>query len=180
MLNQEFKNSILQTLKQDSSLWTRGALNESEFLDKVINLDKNVLDLLLTNEIVKNKFFKNINSKITIFNKDSFILFWQENQTFNSYTRFLNKIGLGYKTNNRFVADNSEVVLNFPFKDCVLKGDQSEEDIKNNNEIFYHEVIAQDEIDRLFEEKALDNFQKIDKIGRHSLSAIKSPPPITV
>lgn len=54
------------------------------------------------------------------------------------YTRFSNKIGL-YSANQEnvgFIKNNSNVVINFPFKDAVLVGGMSREDVKTT-EIFY-------------------------------------------
>jgi adenine-specific DNA-methyltransferase len=44
------------------------------------------------------------------------------------------------------------VVLSFPFKDCVLEGGQSKDDEKRK-EIFFNEVLAKDEINRLLNKK---------------------------
>jgi adenine-specific DNA-methyltransferase len=56
------------------------------------------------------------------------------------------------------------VVLAWPHKDCILEGGQSKDDEKNN-EVFYNEILSRDEIDRLFEPKALTN---IKRYSRHS------------
>ena len=54
----------------------------------------------------------------------------------NSYTKYANRIGL--TDGNRFLKDSSDIVLDFPFKDCVLNGGQSTEEgeeiyFKRNN-----------------------------------------------
>ena len=77
--------------------------------------------------------------------------------------------------------DRSEVVLNFPFKDCVLEGGQRKEDgldtyyeynekkgeyeekQSKRREVFYNEVLAQDEIDSLFSPKAFCNAKRYEK-----------------
>lgn len=76
--------------------------------------------------------------------------------------------------------DRSEVVLNFPFKDCVLEGGQRKEDgldtyfeyddkehgytekKSKRREVFYNEVLARDEIDSLFSPKAFCNAKRYE------------------
>lgn len=82
--------------------------------------------------------------------------------------------------------DRSEVVLNFPFKDCVLEGGQRKEDgldtyfeyddkehgytekKSKRREVFYNEVLARDEIDSLFSPKAFCNAKRYES-GKSSL-----------
>ena len=81
--------------------------------------------------------------------------------------------------------------LDFPFKDCVLEGGQSteegidtyfeysdkvkkyEEKTAKRKEIFFNSVLAQDEIDRLFDEKALAAFKRFNKDGENDVKEIK-------
>lgn len=60
----------------------------------------------------------------------------------------------------------------WPFKDCVLEGGQSKEEEKRE-EIFFNEVLAQDEITQLLEPKVLTNAKRIDKDGEKSLVKFK-------
>lgn len=85
----------------------------------------------------------------------------------DSFTSFKNKIGLTNKQGD-FIASSNEVVLSFPFKDCVLAGGQDKEDSKRD-EIFYNEILGSDDIDRLFDKKVFTNFKRIDKDGEHTL-----------
>lgn len=82
--------------------------------------------------------------------------------------------------------DWSEVVLNFPFKDCILEGGQRKEDgldtyfeydekeqrytekKSKHREVFYNEVLARDEIDSLFSPKAFCNAKRYES-GKSSL-----------
>jgi adenine specific DNA methylase Mod len=48
---------------------------------------------------------------------------------------------------NLNIKEINEMVLFFPFKDCVLEGGQSKDDEKRK-EIFFNEVLAKDEINR--------------------------------
>jgi len=56
----------------------------------------------------------------------------------------------------------------WPFKDCILEGGQSREEDKRE-EIFFNEVLAQDEITQLLEPKVLTNAKRIDKDGEKTL-----------
>ena len=137
-----------------------------------------------------------------------------ENKIDNSYTQFENQIGLS--SNGKFLKDNDDVVLDFPFKDCVLEGGQSTEEgmddyyqwqettyidkldedgnkIKDGRkivkeideeghyelkqakrkEIFFNQVLAHDEIDRLFDDKALVNWKRFTKTGEEKIGEIK-------
>ncbi len=58
-------------------------------------------------------------------------------------------------------------MLNFPYKDCILKGAQSKDEDKSD-EIFFNEILGSDEIDVLFKPKVLQNFELIDSSLRDS------------
>ncbi|EAH6369141.1 site-specific DNA-methyltransferase, partial [Campylobacter jejuni] len=79
-----------------------------------------------------------------------------------SFTSYANKIGLANKTKS-LLKTNNEVVLNFAFKDGIIKGGQSKDEQKTQ-EIFFNEILAYDEIDVLFDKKALQNFELIGEI----------------
>jgi adenine-specific DNA-methyltransferase len=71
--------------------------------------------------------------------------------------KFSNKIGL--TVSNKHLKQIDDVVLSFPFKDCVLEGGQTKEDEKRK-EIFFNEVLAKDEINRLLDKKVIANATK--------------------
>ena len=75
----------------------------------------------------------------------------------DSYTRFRNRIGLNI--DNKFLRERGEVALVWPYKDCVLEGGQTREEEKRK-EIFFNEVLAHDEINRLFDCKVLTNWKR--------------------
>ena len=89
------------------------------------------------------------------------------------YTRFSNKIGL-YSANQEnvgFIKNNSNVVINFPFKDAVLVGGMSREDVKTTEKFLHQEVDSKD-IDTLFEPKVLTNITKFDTNGQSTPESI--------
>ena len=71
---------------------------------------------------------------------------------YDSFTKYRNTIGL--TSEGKYLNYNSDVVLDFPFKDCVLEGGMTREDV-GKDEIFYNNVIARDEIDTLLTSNSL-------------------------
>lgn len=57
------------------------------------------------------------------------------------------------------------------YKDCILEGGQTKEDAKRN-EVFWNEILAPDEINRLIEPKVLTNFKRFDSTGEHNVESI--------
>jgi len=86
----------------------------------------------------------------------------QKNYLNDSYTQYKNKVGL--TIDGKYLKQRNEVALVWPFKDCILEGGQSTEEQKRD-EIFFNEVLAQDEITQLLEPKVLTNAIRIDKDG---------------
>ena len=73
---------------------------------------------------------------VLVFKLQDFRFFLDKHSVNNSYTKYANRIGL--TDGNRFLKDSSDIVLDFPFKDCVLNGGQSTEEgeeiyFKSNN-----------------------------------------------
>lgn len=164
----ELLDILLETLKQDERFVSQDwVLLKNTIREKAENLDDNLISLLLDNEVLREKFFLKIKD-IIVFDNNKFIKFIN-NKAFlpDSYTSFKNKIGLTTEKGD-FIASSNEVILNFPFKDCVLVGWQDKEDAKRD-EIFYNEILGQDDIDRLFDKKVFTNFKRINKDWEHKL-----------
>ncbi|ANE34397.1 type III restriction/modification system, mod subunit [Campylobacter hyointestinalis subsp. lawsonii CCUG 27631] len=127
-----------------------------------ISNDKRILEFLLEKSQYKNEYkerFFQTQYGALIFKKDEFLNFLDLRLLSFSYTSFSNKIGLGV-SEKRFLKNSENVVLNFPFKDCVLKGAQSKDDEKNT-ELFFNNILAKSEIDVLFAPKVLNKFELI-------------------
>lgn len=88
-----------------------------------------------------------------------------------SFTALSNKIGLA--SDDKFIIKDEKVVLNFPFKDGVIKGAQSKDEDKTN-EVFFNDILARDEIDILFSPKALQNFELVTSNLLFDNATIKS------
>lgn len=164
-------DNLKELLQRDERLVSEGELLKNKVIELAIKLDKDLLELLLSDEKMRSVFFVNV-GKTTIFDKDKFIKFISNKQFLSdSYTAFKNKIGL--TSGDTFVSKSEEVVLSWPYKDCVLEGGMTKEDQKRN-EIFYNETLAPDEISRLLDPKVFTNAKRIDKTGECKLDQFKT------
>ncbi len=135
-------------------------------------MNKELLHILLNNPKLKNHFFTDVDG-VLVFDKNKFT--WTiENKEFlpDSYTRFKQKIGL-IDSNERFISSSNDVVLSFPYKDCILEGGQTKEDQKRS-EIFFNETLAPEDVDCLLAPKVFTNIKKYTKDGEESVSSISS------
>ena len=123
-------------------------------------------------ENVKNHFFTNLEDGVLVFKKDVFLQFLNNKEFLpDSYTAYKTKIGLG-TDNGDYISENNDVVLNFPYKDCILEGGQTKEDTKRQ-EVFFNKTLAPNEINRLLDNKVLTNFKRYDKDGEHEVDSIE-------
>lgn len=89
----------------------------------------------------------------------------------DSYTAFKNKIGLA--GNNHFITEGKDVVIAWPYKDCILEAGQTKED-QHKDEILWNETIHAKEIDLLLAPKALANFKSFDKDGGQKIAGFSA------
>ena len=207
MDNKKLKKTIEKVLKADERIWNeeKTELNETKLIDLLEHIDKKIINLLLKEKELRKKFFVKIEDAY-VFKTNDFQFFMEENKVNNSFTKYKNRIGL--TDGKRYLKDTNDVVLDFPYKDCVLEGGQTTEEgkdtffewqedklkdkldengnkIKNGRrnvkevdvpahfekktskrkEIFFNSVLAHDEIDRLFDPKALVNWKRYNQDG---------------
>lgn len=147
-----------------------GELIRSEIVNEALKIDKKLIETLLSDKEVKEKFFTEI-AGYWVFEINRFIDFVQDkNFLSDSYTKFKNKIGLNI--DGKFLNERKEVSLVWPFKDCILEGGMTKEDQKRN-EIFFNEILAQDEIYRLLDPKVLTNFKRFTAKGEEKVTDFK-------
>jgi adenine-specific DNA-methyltransferase len=104
-----------------------------------------------------------------VFTQNLFVQFFEQKNYLNdSYTRYKNKVGL--TINGKLLKQYNDIALVWPFKDCVLEGGQTREE-DTREEIFFNEILAQDEITQLKEPKVLTNAKMYDKDGEHPFNA---------
>lgn len=146
---------------------TDGQLIKNSIVEAALSLQPKLIKLLLDNEELSANFFSDVEG-VKVFDKVKFQRFVM-NKSFlaDSYTAYKNKIGLTDE-DGRFLSESCEVVLSWPYKDCMLEGGQTKEDVKRD-EIFWSETLAPDEITRLTEPKAFTGFKRYDKDGEHKV-----------
>ena len=149
-----------------------GTLNKNKLSELARKYDAKLLNLLMKEENVKNHFFTTLEDGVLVFKKDVFLQFLNNKEFLpDSYTAYKTKIGLG-TDNGDYLSENNNIVLNFPYKDCILEGGQTKEDTKRQ-EVFFNKTLAPNEINRLLDNKVLTNFKRYDKDGEHEVDSIK-------
>ncbi|WP_287300245.1 MULTISPECIES: DNA methyltransferase [Mogibacterium] len=162
-MNNNIFEIVEEVLKTNSKyISDDGKLLKAMVYSDVMTMDKELLSLLLSNEKIKERFFENVNGTL-VFDKQGFAWFIESKEFLpDSYTRYTNKIGL--TNGGDFISKSNDVVLDFPYKDCVLEGGQDKEDQKRK-EIFYNETIASDEISKMLAPKVFTNAKRYTKDG---------------
>lgn len=160
---------IKQVLSQFSKYWDNEILMKNKVSEDLRNYEPGLITALLSNENIKSQFEISIN-ETSIFKIEEFIQlltykdFWE-----NSYTKYSNKIGL--TANEKYLDYNSDLVLDFPFKDCILEGGMTKEEV-GKKEVYYNKIIARDEVDTLLAPKVFTNSKKYTKDSESLVSEI--------
>ena len=166
------KQELERLLSQKEEFLVEGALNKNKLAELARQYDSMLLNLLMSEPTISNHFFSILKEGILVFKKDTFLQFLNNKEFLpDSFTTYKTKIGLA-TSDNRYLSENNEVVLNFPYKDCVLEGGQIKNDAKRQ-EIFFNETLAPTEINRLLDDKVLTNFKRFDADGEHEATEFK-------
>ena len=167
----DFYSKLEKLLKKDSRFIDQeGDLLKTNVIDAAYKADKKLMEALLSQKEFKNKFFSKIKDAL-VFNINDFVEYISDkNFLADSYTKYRNKIGLNI--DEKFLNERKEVALVWPFKDCVLEGGMTKEDEKRK-EIFFNEILAQDEIDKLFSPKVLTNWKRYTQKGEQKVKELK-------
>lgn len=166
-------NEISDVLNDIEKYWTNENLAKQIIIEDLRKNDTKLISKLLSSEIINEIYVQDIDG-YKIFDKEAFIsMLRYKNYWMDSYTKYANKIGL--TADGKYLNYNSDVVLDFPFKDCILEGGMTKEDsILKNNEKFYNQVIAKDEVDTLLAAKVFNNIKKFDKYDEHLVKDISN------
>mgnify|MGYP000048569752 CR=1 FL=1 len=164
-------------LTKDKYKTEDGKLLKAIVYSDVMTMSEDLLTLLLSNGDVKETFFKDVQGTL-VFDKQKFAWFMESKEFLpDSYTTYTNKIGLTH--NGNFISQTNDVVLDFPYKDCVLEGGQDKDDQKRS-EIFYNETIASDEISRMLAPKVFTNAKRYTAVGEKDFLGKLAPDTIHV
>ncbi len=171
MSKENFDKKLTKLLESNLDfLDEAGELHRGNVRERAWKLDHDLIRLLLTDKEVESKFFKEIDGR-WIFDNNAFVDYITDKNFFaDSYTKFRNKIGLNI--GNKFLPERDEVALVWPYKDCVLEGGQTKEEEKRK-EIFFNEILAQDEINRMFDPKVLTNWKRHTANGEQDVTEIE-------
>lgn len=147
----------------------KGTLKRNKVIEDLDAYTPMLMKSLLANQLIHDTYTESIvidDKSVEIFKLNQFIeMFTYKEYWQDSYTKFENKIGL--TAGGKFIDETADVVLDFPFKDTVLKAGMTKEDQKDADEPFLHETIAKAEIDQLLEPKIFVNAKRYDKDGQH-------------
>ena len=143
-----------------------GVLIKNAIVEDALAMRPQLLQLLLGNDPddpLRRNFFAEV-AGVQVFDKVRFQRFVMNKRFLaDSYTAFKNKIGLT-TDDEHYLADSHEVVLTWPYKDCILEGGQTKDDARRR-ETFWSEILAPDQITQLTAPKALTNFKRYSSDG---------------
>ena len=170
-MKNSFDKKLIKLLETDSRFTDQnGKLIKRAVIDKAWKTDHQLVRLLMSDPEVKAKFFDKIDGAM-LFNSNILVEYISaKNFLGDSYTRFRNKIGLNI--DGKFLRERGEISLVWPYKDCILEGGQTKEE-ETRKELFFNEVLAHDQINRLFDPKVLTNFKRYTAKGEKPVSEIK-------
>jgi len=166
-----FYSKLIHLLRTDPRFVDQdGELLIAAVQDRAWKIDHDLVKLLLSDKGIKAKFFDKIAGH-WVFNLNTLIEYIsQKNFLDNSYTRFRNRIGL--TVGDKYLRERGDVALAWAYKDTVLEGGQTKEEEKRK-EIFFNEVLAEDEITRLLDPKVLTNFVRHTAKGKKPVEGFK-------
>ena len=166
------KKELENLLSQHEEFLVEGMLNKNKLSELARKYDAKLLNVLMKEEKIKNHFFVEVEEGVLVFKKDVFLQFLNNKEFLpDSFTAYKTKIGLGSRDGS-LLSESRDIVLNFPYKDCILEGGQTKEDIKRS-EVFFNETLAPTEITRLLDDKVFTNFKRYNKDGEHEVKEIK-------
>ncbi|EII7091572.1 site-specific DNA-methyltransferase [Listeria innocua] len=164
-LQQEIKN-VLENLP---SYWENGVLLKNRIIEDVRNYQPELLAALLKNETIQKAYSLEVNG-LHIFKVEDFVSMMRyKNYLESSYTKYSNEVGL--TSAGKYLKYTSDVVLDFPHKDGILEGGMTQED-RGKEEVYYHNILAKEEIDTLLSPKVFKNIQKYDESGSFKTNQI--------
>lgn len=168
VMKTKINQAIKEVLEQFGEKYMiEGQLNKSKVIQDLDAYDKDLLGALIKNETIKDNFTIEINGHMVLQTNKLIELFEADEYWQDSFTKYSKKIGL--TAGGKFIDESTDVVLDFPYKDTILKASMSKEDTDQDDlrpdEPFLNEVIAKEEIDVLLDKKILVNAKKYDENG---------------
>ena len=113
----EHIRNVLETF--DDKYILDGRIKKTKVIEDLDKYDHDLIQALLSDELIHNSYTEKI-ADVEVFKVNQFIemlefkKYWED-----SYTKYSNKIGL--TSGGKFIDESTDVVLDFPFKDTVLR-----------------------------------------------------------
>ena len=171
MTQENLYNELVALLILDVRLVSDGKLQKDKVGQLAKELDLELIKLLHSNQEIKVQFFKDLGG-ILVFDHVKFQLFVSKRSFMpDSLTAYKNKIGLNLE--GEYLSNSKDVILDWPYKDCVLQGGQTKSNDKQK-EIFWNTTLVSEEVDRLFSPKALTNFKRYKTGSVSELQTLES------
>lgn len=167
------KKELERILMGNSDFVVDGALNKNKLTELANKYDSALLKVLMKNASIKSYFFTEIESGILAFKLETFLQFINNKEFLpDSFTAYKSRIGLS-TPDKKYISDNNDIVLNFPYKDCILEGGQDKEEIKRE-ELFFNTTLAPSEINRLLDDKVFTQFKRYSNEGIINVDSLES------
>lgn len=167
----KLQQEINEVLKVFPEYWDEDTLLKNKLIEDIRSYNEKIIEALLSNELIKSTYSLELKSG-AIFKVEDFISMLRfKNYWDNSYTKYTNEIGL--TSEGKYLNYNTDVVLDFPHKDSVLEGGMIKEE-SHKKEVYYHNVIAKEEIDTLLAPKVFINASKYNEDGDYRTKTFTS------
>lgn len=168
----KINEAIKHVLQQfGDTYFIEDVINKNKVIQDLDIYNKKLLEAFISNETLKSNFTIDVAGSIVMQTNKIIELFEADEYWQDSYTKYTKKIGL--TAGGKFIDESTDIVLDFPYKDTVLKASMSKEDNDKDdlrpNEPFLNEIIAKEEIDVLLDKKILVNVKKYDENGEHAI-----------
>lgn len=158
----ELIKQLNQILAAFPEYWDNEKLQRTQVIHDIKERKPDLIKALIHNAKIKSLYSTEIDG-VLIFDFHALTNLLQYKEYWaDSFTKYRNSVGL--TSEGKYLNYNSDVVLDFPFKDCVLEGGMTREE-QGKDEVYYNEIIARDEIDRLFSPKVFTNAKRYNENG---------------
>lgn len=162
MTSPDLLQHLIGLLNAEPRLAPEGPLTPQALTDAARQPHPALVERLLADERTRKHFFVQA-GPAWVFQQEKLVQLLSSRALMSQqYTAYQNKIGL--TASRRFLATNGEVVLDWPYKDCLLAGGQTREEAARQ-ETFWNETLAPEEVDRLLSPKALHRFSRFTPQG---------------
>lgn len=152
-------NYLIKYLKSNRDIiledGTQIFLNKIKIKNYIKTLNNQFISFLRQDEIIKSLFFDTHNDNHYIFNQLNFLTALDSNEYINnSHTSYHNNIEMNWKEGN--------IIIDFPYKDCLLVGGMDNSEVTNSVEVFFNEVLDKNYVNKILEPKIFTGVKNYD------------------